>query len=112
MLVSVNGEMCVLMAQGNQPKQGLDALTILCGGISVMLTLPMAPKFREITAEPTYRSLVQEYGQGFADFGMLLHAGASFVVTFLGLLIVLRLSLALLMSQITRRVSGSRSSRW
>ena len=77
-----------------------------------MGTLPLTPKFREFTAEPTYRTLVEEYGEAFADVAMLAHAAASFDVTFFALMIALRLGLVLLMSRISRWVGGSRSSRF
>lgn len=96
------------MSQANQSGRRWDGITILSGGLSTMLTLPLAPKFMRFTEARTYNSLAENYGRDLADIGMLLHAAASFVVTFLALLIIFEIGLRLLIKKIGRIAGRSR----
>lgn len=100
------------MGTQNGQRRGWDSITILSGAISVMLTLPLAPKVMNATADMTYRALVSSYGADMASWAMILHAGASFVVTFFALLIALQIMLRLLIQQIARLTRRSNHSGW
>ena len=100
------------MAQGNNQRRGMDSITLLSGGLSVMLTLPLAPKVMNATDSMTHRALVNSYGADLASWGMLIHAGASFVVTFFALLIVFDSAIRLLKQQTSRFMSRTRHPRW
>lgn len=99
------------MANDNKPGS-LNAITILSGGLAVMGTMPLAPKVMNGTAELTYRALVESYGTDLASFGMLIHAGASFVVTFFALLLILRIGFSILIQKISRFSNRSGPSGW
>jgi len=105
-------ERCVWMAQGHNQRRGMDSITLLSGGLSVMLTLPLAPKVMNATDSMTHRALVNSYGADLASWGMLIHAGASFVVTFFALVLLFQISLRLLIQQISRLTRRSHHPRW
>lgn len=100
------------MRQGNHQPRGLDSIMMLSGGLSVMLTLPVAPKVMNATADITYRALESSYGAELASWGMLVHAGASFVVTFFALLLIFQIAVRLLIHQIGRLSRRSNHPRW
>lgn len=100
------------MSRQSNQHRGIDSITILSGAVSVMLTLPLAPKVVNATSDMTYRALVQSYGSDLASWGMFVHAGASFVMTFFALLIVLQIALRLFISEIGRLSRRTNRPNW
>ncbi|QFT28870.1 hypothetical protein FIV00_00075 [Labrenzia sp. THAF82] len=100
------------MSQGNHPRRGIDGPTIFCGGLSAMGTLVLAPRFMSLTADLIHGELVRSYGADMADFGLLVNAGATFVVTYFGLLLTLQLCLRLLIRKIGHATRRTRPHHW
>lgn len=99
------------MRQGNR-QRGIDAIMILSGSVAVMGTLPLAPKVLTATTDLTHRALSSSYGPDVTAIGMWVHAGACFVMTFFGLLLVIDIALRLLIQKIGRFFNRSRESGW
>lgn len=89
-------------------KRGMDATSLLSGGLAVLITLPVAPRIMEWTSEITRQELINGYGPELAEYGMMLHAVASVVVSLTALYLAFNLCLRVVQQKLARAANAFR----